>query len=79
MVSEEDKVERIQKKNSSDQGTIWQRKVDKCLANPVRENVSVCYEIALELSVQGVIAWPSLQETTARPKLRTQSTKTFRG
>ena len=42
MVSEEDKVERIpEKKNSSDQGTIWQRKVDKCLANPVRENVSV--------------------------------------
>ena len=26
MVPEEDKVERIQKKNSLDQGTIWRRK-----------------------------------------------------
>ena len=29
MVLEEDKVERIRKKNSSDQGTIWRKDVDK--------------------------------------------------
>ena len=47
-------MERIEKKNNWDQGSIWQREeTDKVRSIQYQKTLSVCEEIALELNVQG--------------------------
>ena len=60
MVPEEDKVERIQKKNSRDQESI------KGLPNPPRENFKCLQRNALELSVQGGLGQTYRKSQTCR-------------
>jgi len=46
-------LKEFKKKNSLDQGTIWQKKVDKNWPIHYEKTLSVCKEIVLELNVQG--------------------------